>query len=152
MGARLFTLASSLVLLGCLGLLGSVAGSLASVERGGALAPRGPAAPQEAGAPPQAGVSPSRDLTRHLPLAGMPDAAPGDTDACRRLEGYVVDAVHELRERGAKPPFAPELLKTALDEERCAVDAPEVAEILRHLGAAYGQAGLPVSEPMLATD
>ena len=82
----------------------------------------------------------------------MPDAAERDPDACRRLEGYVVDAVHELRVRGQKPPFAPELLKSALDSQQCAVETSGVAEILGHLGAAYAEAGLEVVSPMVVPE
>jgi hypothetical protein len=146
-----FETLAGLVLLGCAGLLGEVAWS--ELSRAPMLAPtqevRGP---QQVGADPQAGVAPLRDLERHLPLAGMPDARSEDPDACRRLEGFVVDSVHELRERGLKPPFAPELLKAALDSGRCGIDGPEVAQIMAELGAAYAQAGLDVSAPMRLVD
>ncbi len=152
MGSRLFTGGASIVLLGCIGLLGSVAWSFAQIEH--EIAPKAQVAhpSQDVGGNPQQGVEPIRDLRRHLPLAGMPQATPGDPDACRRLEGYAVDAVHELRTRNLKPPFAPELLKAALEKEHCAVGDPEVAEILRLLGTAYSRAGLPVVEPMNAGD
>jgi len=139
---------AGLVLLGCAGLLGEVGWSIASQAPMPVLVETGPSGPGDVGSEPVAGVVAIRDLARHLPLAGMPNAPPQDSDACRRLEGYVVDAVHELRELGKKPPFAPELLKTALDSGRCTVDASEVREILGHLGRAYDKAGLDVVLPM----
>ncbi len=146
---RAFEAAAGLILLGCAGLLGEVAWSIVAEAPMPVLNDQDLVAPQAPGAEPQAGVTAARDLTRHLPLAGMPDAAERDPDACRRLEGYVVDAVHELRVRGKKPPFAPELLKSALDSQQCAVSASGVAEILGHLGAAYAEAGLEVASPMV---
>jgi hypothetical protein len=149
---RIFEACAGLVLLGCAGLLGEVGWSIASQAPMPVLMESGQDGPGDVGSEPMAGVVAIRDLRRHLPLAGMPDAPPMDPDACRRLEGYVVDAVHDLRELGKKPPFAPELLKTALDSGRCGVDAPEVKEILQHLGRAYGQAGLDVVLPMYTSE
>ncbi len=147
---RLFELCAGLILLGCAGLLGEVAWSIVSEAPMPTLSDNAMAAPQAVGAEPQAGVTAARDLTRHLPLAGMPDAPERDPDACRRLEGYVVDAVHELRVRGKKPPFAPDLLKKSLDSQQCGVDSAGVAEILGHLSAAYVEAGLEVAAPMVS--
>ena|GEM_PF-6617802 len=152
MSARVFNLASVAVLLGCVGLLGHAGWSVVSQPPLPGVSSQADAPVQAVGAPPSAGVAPSRDLNRHLPLEGMQGSRTPDPDACRRLEGFVVDAVHELRERGQKPPFAPELLKTAIDSSRCRVTDVEVDKILSQLGAAYAQAGLEVVPPMSTGD
>ena len=149
MGARLFESVALLVLLGCAAILGEVTWTFASGAPTSVDTPAAtPAKAGDVGQEPQAGVAPARDLTRHLPMAGMPNAPVDDPDACRRVEGFVVDAVHELRTQGVNPPFAPTLLKTALDAQRCRVDSPEVHEILGHLGRAYAEAGLELVQPM----
>ena len=71
-----------------------------------------------------------RALSVHLPLAGMENSDPTDTDGCLRLEGFLIDANHHLAKTGATPPKTTAEVKTLVTGEHCTITDPTIAPII----------------------
>jgi hypothetical protein len=71
-----------------------------------------------------------RALSVHLPLAGMENSDPTDTDGCLRLEGFLIDANHHLASTGVTPPKTNAEVKMLVTGEHCAITDPTIAPII----------------------
>ena len=83
------------------------------------------------------------DPAVHLPLDGMGGIHYPRTEACLRLNGYLLDMIHLLSLHGVQS-MAPVEAQKLADAGSCSMEEPSVREAVTDLNAAYESLGMPV--------
>ena len=91
-----------------------------------------------------------RALSVHLPLAGMENSDPTDTDGCLRLEGFLIDANHHLAKTGVTPPKTNAEIKALATGEHCAITDATLAPIIATYRSQWILTDLPEVDPFVS--
>jgi len=85
----------------------------------------------------------SRNPAAHLPLKGMVDFDGDDTDACLRMEGFLLDMDYELAKADLNLRVPIQGALVMIKEGHCAITVPEIQTALAALNKARVAVGLP---------